>query len=523
MRIDNTTAGDITLNYRTGRSVVVPAGKYVIRDASELDLIDDTAVTLARFASGDLVLKNDDGSAWTGAALPSAPKVPVAPQPLMVSTSSDGKVNFRVGVKPFRGPADFANRNVVMDFVGGTATIQGGIAGTSVALRPGEFEMVASSTDAATCAYYYTPPAPVSLHGCKTIEIPIYVSGFWKDNIAIWFYQKGVDTSARCQIPMSLMRPNAWNMISISRDTPILTNPAVFDADQVEKITVSITTPAGMSASAADRTIKLGPISADSGKKGRIVWYCDGNYISQKTMILPAMERRGIRCGMALFNAAIGAGASYMTEADILATASRGHIPIHHTYANKTGGYGNASDWPSEDSIYNDIMSAWSWMDARGLRDGIGHAVMGFVAYWDTLTSAARNKIIRSAMDRAGVKSLRTGGTWNAASAGNVGGTTPPRIPDSDGFMRIFGGSIVTASTTADNLKAIIDAVIDRGEVAGITFHHACIDSDTPSGNMMKIGDIMQVLNYARDKERDGLLLNQDPVTAYNDIAALSV
>lgn len=100
MRITNTTAGDITINYRNGVAVTIPAGKYVVRPSSDLDYLDDTKVTLALFASGALVLANDDGSAWSGSALPSVPASPAGPKPLMVTSSAQGVV---VGADRLRG------------------------------------------------------------------------------------------------------------------------------------------------------------------------------------------------------------------------------------------------------------------------------------------------------------------------------------------------------------------------------------------------------------------------------------
>lgn len=96
MRIQNTTLADIRLNYRTGQTVVVPSGQYVIRPAGDTDYLDDTAVTLSLFSSGALVLYNDDGSAYSGTPLPSAPSAPPATFPVMVTTSSDGGIGFSV-------------------------------------------------------------------------------------------------------------------------------------------------------------------------------------------------------------------------------------------------------------------------------------------------------------------------------------------------------------------------------------------------------------------------------------------
>ena len=99
MRIQNTTLADIRLNYRTGQTVVVPAGQYVIRPAGDLDYLDDTAVTLALFSGGSLVLYNDDGSAYTGSALPSAPKAPAEKNPIRAGLNKANKT-----IKPRRRP-----------------------------------------------------------------------------------------------------------------------------------------------------------------------------------------------------------------------------------------------------------------------------------------------------------------------------------------------------------------------------------------------------------------------------------
>lgn len=78
MRIVNTTPAAQYLNYRDGTVIAIEPMGYVIRPAGDLDYLDDSAVSLARFSSGQLVLRNDDGSAYTGTALPGSPVVPPA-------------------------------------------------------------------------------------------------------------------------------------------------------------------------------------------------------------------------------------------------------------------------------------------------------------------------------------------------------------------------------------------------------------------------------------------------------------
>jgi len=136
MRIQNTTLADIRLNYRTGQTVVVPSGQYVIRPAGDTDYLDDTAVTLSLFSSGALVLYNDDGSAYSGTPLPSAPSAPPATFPVMVTTSSDGEIGFSVGV-PIISRFPGFSPSILASFVAGTTATQSGTTATVTATAHG--------------------------------------------------------------------------------------------------------------------------------------------------------------------------------------------------------------------------------------------------------------------------------------------------------------------------------------------------------------------------------------------------
>lgn len=81
MRIVNTTATTRIITYRDGTQLVLPpaggpAPNYVIRPNTDIDFLDDNAVQLGLFTAGILVLQNDDGSAYTGPALPAQPDAP---------------------------------------------------------------------------------------------------------------------------------------------------------------------------------------------------------------------------------------------------------------------------------------------------------------------------------------------------------------------------------------------------------------------------------------------------------------
>lgn len=94
MRIVNTTPRVITLNYRDGTLIPIdPNGGFVIRPASDLDFLDDTATSLALFSQGLLQLRNDDGSAYTGTPLPSTPDAPGQVLPVLVNTKTGALQN----------------------------------------------------------------------------------------------------------------------------------------------------------------------------------------------------------------------------------------------------------------------------------------------------------------------------------------------------------------------------------------------------------------------------------------------
>lgn len=94
MRIVNTTPRVITLNYRDGTLIPIdPNGGFVIRPASDLDFLDDTTTSLSLFSQGLLLLRNDDGGAYTGQALPATPDAPGQLLPVLVDTKTGALQN----------------------------------------------------------------------------------------------------------------------------------------------------------------------------------------------------------------------------------------------------------------------------------------------------------------------------------------------------------------------------------------------------------------------------------------------
>lgn len=98
MRINNTTQRTIILSYSNGVVLPISAGSFITRPNTDVNLIDDTAVQLALFSTGALLLTNDDGSAYTGPALPAQPVPPPVPGvPLTGTRNPDGSFSLSGG------------------------------------------------------------------------------------------------------------------------------------------------------------------------------------------------------------------------------------------------------------------------------------------------------------------------------------------------------------------------------------------------------------------------------------------
>lgn len=384
---------------------------------------------------------------------------------------------------------------------------------------------VVSTTASALFGAEYVLPEQVYIGHCETLQIPVYFNSQAAEQlgsgvIQLWIYEVSSGTSVRPQLSLDTLRPGEVNLISFSRDSLIsgATPITQFDVDRINKIRIYITAGSAPSATAEDRAFYVGPIRAGQRRKGRVVWYLDGEYDSQHKYILPMMDALGIKATMPLVNSNIGL-AGYMTEAQTLGARERGHLLCHHTFGSATGGYGNAAQWPTEDSIYNDIQATWAWLSARGAIEGIGHAVVGHVNYWTPATAAiaGRDAMIKSAMSRAGVKTLRRGGTFLAQGSG-VGMLTS--LQDArQSFLPMTGGIQITNTTTAAQVQAVIDAAEARGELANIVLHKGVLDTAAPAALEMKLADIAQILDYAADRERVGGVYNQTIAEVYEDCA----
>lgn len=148
MRIVNTGTQVRILTYRDGTQLAIPpAGgavpNYVIRPNSDIDFLDDNALQLQLFSLGVLVLQNDDGSAYTGPALPAQPDAPGYTLPVLGNTKT-GALQLENGlpVSAGGGTTSITVQNLIAGKRAGTLT-----AGTTYATPEGYRYLARSATN----------------------------------------------------------------------------------------------------------------------------------------------------------------------------------------------------------------------------------------------------------------------------------------------------------------------------------------------------------------------------------------
>lgn len=266
--------------------------------------------------------------------------------------------------------------------------------------------------------------------------------------------------------------------------------------DTVSRINIVVT--AG-SSSGAKAPFWVGPLTVNTRGKGKVVVRLDGNYDSQHKYILPLLERQGLRGNIHLVTNQVGQ-AGRMTEAQLGRAYDWGHTLAHHTFGNKSNGWDNSTDYPDGASITADLNGQWAYLNARGWTRGIGHAVHGFTNTLVNTVSNARQLLVQSAVNAAGVKTISSGGRYLAAAAtGEVGHLFPYCHPQAN-WRGIFGGVMITNTDTAQYVKNVIDAAEDRGELGVIVIHRAVLDSATPATLEMKLADMANWIEYLGDR-----------------------
>ena len=396
--------------------------------------------------------------------------------------------------------------SVVVRWTEGTLTKTSAGAGEAMTLETfddGEtwVKCTPSTAAASTFIVRFDLARPVYFGYFKSIQIPLKYLDMSPTEIAsakfvLWLYTS--TGTVRANAVFDKQWPNELVVESFCQDGYVNVAQPVVDLnlDQVSRI--DIVTTSGTS-SAAKAPFWVGPLTVNTRGKGKVIVRLDGNYDSQHKYVLPLLERQGLRANLHLVTNQIGQ-AGRMTEAQLGRAYDWGHTLAHHTFGNKSNGWDNATDYPDGSRITADINAQWAYLNARGWTRGVGHAVHGFTNTLVNTVSNARQLLVQSAVNAAGVKTISSGGHYLAnGTAGEVGHLFPYCHPLAN-WRGIFGGVMVTNTDTAQYVKNVIDAAEDRGELAVIVVHRAVLDSATPAALEMKLADMASWIEYLGDR-----------------------
>lgn len=374
----------------------------------------------------------------------------------------------------------------------------------------------------------FTLTNPVSLSKMKSLQIPVVITscesaagfGTAASPLQIWLTTSS-SKSIRLKCDFDGIAPGQQHTFSVSRT---LTNgtyvPATAlvmfasgstgfaDLDGAETIT-KVSVVVGTGAASASYPVWVGPIRSDARTVGRVSFRLDGEYASQYSMIKPLLDQYGLKASLALTTADIG-GSGRMTLAQIAEMVGQGHEPIHHTYdSTKTGGYVNATDWPSAAAISADLRNQWDFFRAQGWDRGFGICVAGFAEAFASSVANARQALV--------LAGLKSGGAKCWVKSTNLY-TQQPSLGNKRTAPFMLRGAIQTTSTnTVSDITNTIDQAEASGEWAIITIHRVVADAATPGAQEMRVSDIAAAIAYAASRQTAGGILVQPIGEVWDD------
>lgn len=370
-----------------------------------------------------------------------------------------------------------------------------------------------SDATAQTFIGIWTPANPIRLRDVQAIHIPIiYTSsngaGGVGNPLQLWL-QTSSGKSLRMKMDFAngataspIGSAGVAHTYSIARGAAAISGTGTFaDLDTAsETITSLRIVQATTGATANANPIWVGEIRADARReRGRVSIVLDGEYSSQYSMIHPMLARNGIRASFALTNSDI-AQSGRMTAAQLDEMYAYGHEMINHTFdATKSGGYMNATDWPTALSISEDIRAQLAYFRARGWYRGIGYGVWGFTSPFDSTYTQARQNTVRDGVRNGGLSAIRRSVPYNETGKHLIPIARMPIDP-----LVVTGAIQITSTDNAATVKAVIDAAETTGQWAIITIHRAVADSATPGPLEMRESAMREWIDYAAARQAAG-------------------
>ncbi len=397
---------------------------------------------------------------------------------------------------------------VVTSAGGGTAALD---ASTPIDGMP-SLKVTLANTAGDVLTARWTPTNPVKVYDLIALQLPMIItandSTFVADNWACW-----LNLSSGKQVRMLLkgrgIRPGGAHVYTWTIDESItsvtMSGGGSWAALSVETVTwfQIVGVAAAASTTAGSYPVWCGPVYANRrASKGLVSIRMDGNYESQATLAQPILAQYGIRPTLALVNGNIGQAGS-MTAGQIGAMVAGGAQCIHHTYSGaKANGYANATDWPSADSIAEDISLGFQAIRTNGWGGGYeGLMVEGYSGgYSNPVTALVRQRLVAAGMRTAGVEMVSTLDT--SSKVQNYAG---PKVPGVE-IWRTTASISLSSTTVLADVYTQIDQAAREGTWLQILAHVIVGDAATPTGNQIRESDFADVCYYIAIKKATGTL-----------------
>ncbi|MES2207289.1 MAG: hypothetical protein V4525_10930 [Pseudomonadota bacterium] len=400
----------------------------------------------------------------------------------------------------------------------GTLALSAGV-GASAALDPTvqlfgkpTLKCVFSSAASDTFVATYTLANSIRLRNIKNIQIPLLFTNNASGNgnigsvttpFQVWLHTS-LGHDIRCQIIFDNLQPGVFTTLSLARASASITSTAVSELDSAGVTVTSVKVVQGTNnASANSYPVWLGEIRADAKlNKGYVTIINDGVYSSQYDILFPMMQKYGIKSSLAIPALDIGT-AGRMSLAQINEMNKAGHKPISHTNNSiKTGGYGNATDWPTGADITDDVRAQWDLFDTQGWETGYG--VWGFSYGFASALSLARQQLVASALKAGGMQFMRKSVPYN----GETGATALIPLCDMPLDPLVLSGALqITNTHTPADFYACVDQAEATGMWSIITVHRAVASS--PGALEMTSANFDLCYKYLADRVSEGGVINE--------------
>ena len=243
--------------------------------------------------------------------------------------------------------------------------------------------------------------------------------------------------------------------------------------------------------------IYIAPLLADIASPATLILFFDGLYSGQYKYARRILAAHGLRASLACTPLYDTAG--YLTTAQIRAMYDEGHDLIYHTGAGALQGWDNTSKYPdgSEYALVKaDVQASENWRRGNGWTRGLGYGVVGNTNGLVNTQTLARRTNIANALRDAGLVKIRQLSTY-LASHHEVAGNAPLLMTPSQIVT-------TTASTSNAAVQAIVDKVIARGGISGLTYHDIVLTGE--SGNNRNVDTFAADIAYIAGKVAAGSL-----------------